>query len=401
VFIQKCFFIMKPIYHDHSATTPTDPRVVDAMLPYFTEVYGNASSAHRHGRSAEAAIEDARETIAGVLNCKPSEIIFTSGGSEGDNLAVRGAAWAARSRGKGTHLITTPIEHGAVGKTIDQLASLQGFEKTVLPIDRAGSVNLGDFVAACKRGTTLASVMYANNEVGTIQPIVELAAVARVNGVLFHTDAVQAAGQLPLDVQKLGVDLLSISGHKFYGPKGVGALYIRDGVEITPAQTGGAHESGLRAGTHNTPLIVGLATALKLAYDELDERTAHYQLVRDRLIDGVLSTIPNAHLTGHPEQRLPAHASFVFDGLDLSHTSLVLRLDEQGIAGSAASACKTGSPEPSSVLLALGYVRELASSSLRLTVGLHTTTEDIDRTVETLADVVRQVARTSAAQISA
>ncbi len=382
---------MTPIYLDHSATTPTDPRVVQAMIPYFTEVYGNASSAHSYGRSAEHAIESARETIAAVLKCKPKEIIFTSGGSESDNLAVRGAAWYASQQGKGTHLITTSIEHGAIGKTIEQLAALQGFERTVLPVDRFGRVSLQDFEAACRPGTTLASIMYANNEIGTIQPISELAAIAHEHGALFHTDAVQAAGQLSLDVNQLGVDLLSISGHKFYGPKGVGALYIRDGVDITPAQTGGSHERGLRAGTQNTPLIVGLAEALRLAYEELETRTAHYRRLRDQLIGGVLATIPNARLSGHGSQRLPAHASFVFE--NIYSGTLVSLLDDADIAASAASACKTGNPEPSSVLLALGYDRDTAACSLRLTVGTQTKAQDIDYTVKTLAAAIKTLIR--------
>ncbi len=382
---------MTPIYLDHSATTPVDPRVVQAMLPYFTEVYGNASSAHSYGRSAEHAIESARETIATVLKCKPKEIVFTSGGSESDNLAVRGAAWYARQAGRGTHLITTPIEHGAIGKTIEQLAALQGFERTILPVDRFGRVSTQDFEAACRPGTTLASIMYANNEIGSIQPISELAAIAHEHGALFHTDAVQAAGQLALDVNQLGVDLLSISGHKFYGPKGVGALYIRDGVDITPAQTGGSHERGLRAGTQNTPLIVGLAEALRLAYEELETRTAHYRRLRDQLIGGVLATIPNARLSGHGSQRLPAHASFVFE--NIYSGTLVSLLDEQDIAASAASACKTGNPEPSSVLLALGYDRETAACSLRLTVGVQTKAQDIDYTVKTLAAAIKTLIR--------
>ena len=247
---------MPQIYLDHSATTPTDPRVVQTMLPYFTEVYGNASSAHSFGRNAENAIEDARETIARVLNCQPDEIVFTSGGSESDNLAVRGAAWAARQQGKGTHLITTPIEHGAVGKTIDQLATFQGFEKTVLPVDATGAVSVDDFTAACRPGTTFASVMYANNEVGTIQPVAQLAAAAHERGVLFHTDAVQAAGQLSLDVQQLGVDLLSLSGHKLHCPKGVGVLYVNRRTKFIPFMTGGGQEGGKRAGTENVASIV-------------------------------------------------------------------------------------------------------------------------------------------------
>ncbi len=380
---------MTSIYLDHSATTPCDTRVVETMLPYFTDVYGNASSSHRFGQKADRAIEDARETIARILNCQPAEIIFTSGGSESDNLAVRGGAWSARQNGRGTHLITTPIEHGAIGKTVEQLAKLQGFDQTLVTVDEYGRVDAEDFRAACRSDSVLASVMYANNEVGTIEPIAELAQIARENGILFHTDAVQAAGQLSLDVQSLGVDLLSISGHKFYGPKGVGALYVRDGVDLTTAQTGGSHERGLRAGTHNTPLIVGLAKALELAYSEYDERTASLKARRDQLIEGLLAQIPNALLTGHAENRLPGHASFVFENID---SSLLLNvLDAKGIAGSAASACKTGSVTPSSVLLALGYSPELASSSLRLTVGIHTTQEDIEYAVNTITDVIQKL----------
>ncbi len=382
---------MRSIYLDHSATTPVDPRVVEAMLPYFSEIYGNASSSHVFGRQAESAIEDAREAVARVLGCKPSEVIFTGCGSESDNLAVRGAAWAASQQGRGTHLITSPIEHGAVGKTVEQLAGLQGFDRTILPVEPDGTVTPEAFRAACRPDTTVASIMYANNEVGTIEPIAELAAIARERGIVFHTDAVQAGGQLDLNVDRLGVDLLSLSAHKFYGPKGVGVLYVREGVELTPSQTGGGHERGLRAGTHNTPLIVGLAKALTLAYEELETRTAYLQALRDQLIEGVLSRIPNAQLTGHPTRRLPSHASFVFDGL--GEADLLTALSLKGISASAASACKAGTAQPSGVLLALGYAPELAATSLRLTVGIHTTPDDIDYTVETLAAIIRKRTR--------
>lgn len=382
---------MRSIYLDHSATTPVDPRVVEAMLPYFSEIYGNASSSHVFGRQAESAIEDAREAVARGLGCKPSEVIFTGCGSESDNLAVRGAAWAASQQGRGTHLITSPIEHGAVGKTVEQLAGLQGFDRTILPVEPDGTVTPEAFRAACRPDTTVASIMYANNEVGTIEPIAELAAIARERGIVFHTDAVQAGGQLDLNVDRLGVDLLSLSAHKFYGPKGVGVLYVREGVELTPSQTGGGHERGLRAGTHNTPLIVGLAKALTLAYEELETRTAYLQALRDQLIEGVLSRIPNAQLTGHPTRRLPSHASFVFDGL--GEADLLTALSLKGISASAASACKAGTAQPSGVLLALGYAPELAATSLRLTVGIHTTPDDIDYTVETLAAIIRKRTR--------
>lgn len=377
------------VYLDHSATTPTDPRVVDAMLPYFTEHYGNPASAHGFGRKAEQAVEDARETIARLLNCKPSEIVFTSGGTESDNLAIRGTALAARQTGRGNHLVTTSVEHNAVGKTVEQLTEYMGFERTLVPVDHMGMVDPEDFAAALGEDTAVASVIFANNEVGTIVPIPTLAALARERGVLFHTDAVQAVGQLKLDVQALGVDMLSMSAHKFYGPKGVGVLYLRDGVELVPSQSGGGHEEGRRSGTLNTPGIVGLATALQLAYDEMDERVARYRALRDQLIDGVLSRVPGAQLTGHPEQRLPSHASFVFDGIESN--MLLMHLDVKGIAASSASACKTGNPEPSSVLLAMGYPRETALGSLRLTVGKDTSEEDIEYAVETLAQTVEKL----------
>ncbi|MBE2269181.1 MAG: cysteine desulfurase [Anaerolinea sp.] len=377
----------RPVYLDHSATTPLDPRALEAMLPYFSADFGNASSAHSFGRRAEQAVEDARESMARVLNCRPSEIVFTSGGSESDNLAVRGAAWSRRGRGQ--HMITTPVEHPAVGKTVDQLAALMGFQRTLLPVDALGGVDPEDVAAACTPETTLISVMYVNNEVGTIQPIPQIAALARERDVLIHTDAVQGAGQLSLDVQALGVDMLSISAHKFYGPKGVGALYVREGIALEPSQSGGSHERGRRGGTLNTPGIVGMARALELAYAEQGERIAHMQARRDQLIDGLVSTVPGAHLTGHPTQRLPSHASFVFDGIDGNR--LLMILDMKGVAASSASACKTGNPEPSGVLLAMGYPRELALSSLRLTVGKDTSADDIDYAVETIGAAVTKL----------
>ncbi len=360
-------------------------------MPYFTEVYGNASSSHAFGRKAESAIEEARETVAKVLNCSAAEVVFTSGGSESDNLAVRGAAWAARQQGRGNHLITTPIEHSAVVRTVNQLADMQGFEETLLPMNQDALVTVVDFEAACRDNTTFASVMYANNEVGTVQPIADLARAARERGILFHTDAVQAGGQLTLDVDELGVDLMSLSSHKFYGPKGAGVLYVRDGVELASSQTGGSHEGGRRAGTHNTPFIVGLAKALELAHAESEQRVAHYTAMRDRLIEGICARVDNAVPTGHPEQRLPSHASFVFPGLEAN--MLLLHMDLKGVAASSASACKVGNPEPSGVLLSLGYDRETALGSLRLSVGMQTTEDDVDYAVEVIAQVVPTVRR--------
>lgn len=381
----------RAVYLDHSATTPVDPRVVEVMLPYFTEIYGNPSSAHSFGRRAERAVEDARETVARALNCQPSEIVFTGGGSEGDNLALRGAAWQARREGRGAHVLTPPIEHNAVTRTAEQLAEVMGFRHTFLPVDVYGTVAPAALEAACEADTVLASVMYANNEVGTVEPVQALAAAAHRHNVLFHTDAVQAAGQLSLDVQALGVDLLSLSAHKFYGPKGVGALYCRQGLTLVPSQSGGSHEDGRRAGTHNTPFIVGMAKALEIAYDEYDANVAHYTARRDQLIDGVLLRVPNARLTGHRQQRLASHASFIFEGIDSSR--LIMHLDMKGIAASGGSACKTGNPEPSGVLLAMGYSAREAIGSLRLTVGRQTTEADIDYTVEALAEVIEKLYR--------
>lgn len=381
----------RTVYLDHSASTPTDPQVVEAMLPYFTEVYGNPSSSHSFGRKAESAIETARETIAGILNCRPSEIVFTSGGSESDNLAVRGAAWYARTQGRDVCLITQPTEHSAIGRTVEQMETVMGFDVSYVAVDRFGGVSVDAFVAACRPEAVIASIMYANNEVGTLSPIRALADAAHERGILFHTDAVQAGGQMPLDVQALGVDMLSLSAHKFYGPKGVGLLYVRDGVKLISSQSGGSHEEGRRAGTHNTPYIIGMAKALELAYSDYDAHIAHYRSVRDRLIAGVLAMVNGAHLTGHPQDRLPSHASFIIDGVESN--TLLVHLDMKGVAASSASACKTGNPEPSSVLMAMGYSPEESLTSLRLTVGRQTTTEDVDYAVNVLSEAVEKIQR--------
>ena len=375
------------IYLDHAATTPTDSRVVEAMLPYFSETFGNTSSAHSAGQRAESAVETARAAIARVFNCAPSEIVFTSGGTESDNLALRGAAFARAAHGR--HLITTTVEHSAVIRTVGQLAEHMGFTSTLLPVNRQGCVDPEDLGDAITGVTTVVSVMYANNEVGTVEPIADLAAQTRARGVVFHTDAVQAPGQLTMDVQALGVDLLSISAHKFYGPKGVGALYVRGGIDLIASQSGGSHEDYRRAGTLNTPGIVGMARALTLAHEEFETRTAHYRALRDQIIDGVLTRIPGAYLTGDPQHRLPAHASFVFD--DVDGNLLLMHLDLKGVQASSASACKTGNPEPSEVLLAMGYPRELAASSLRLTVGRDTTPDEVARALDILTETVARV----------
>lgn len=374
------------VYLDYSATTPVDPRVLEKMMPYFSDHFGNTSSSHTIGRRAESAIEDARETIARIFNCSPQEIIFTSGGSESDNLAIRGAGWLRYQAGAGNHLITTPVEHSAVTRTIDQMTQHMGFEQTLIPVDKTGMVDVEDFADSITEQTTLASIIYANNEIGTIAPLPKLSEHAHEKNILLHTDAVQAAGQLTLDVQLLGVDLMSISAHKFYGPKGVGALYCRSGVDLLASQTGGSHEQGRRAGTLNTPGIVGMAAALEIAYREQAEHIEHYTRLRDYIIDRIVSEIPESELTGQATERLPSHASFVFPGVDSS--KLLMHLDMKGVAASGGSACKTGNPEPSSVLLAMGYPEDIAIGSLRLSVGRYTTIENIDYAIETIKDRV-------------
>lgn len=377
-----------PAYLDYAATTPLDAAVLEAMLPHFRENFGNPSSIHRWGRSAEKAIEGARRDMAAVLNCEPNEITFTSCGTESDNLALRGAAFALREAGRGNHLITTTIEHHAILHTAQQLRDHFGFDLTLLPVDEQGRVRLADVEAAIRPDTILISAMYANNEIGTIQPVAEIAELARSRGIYTHTDAVQAASQLEVDVKKLGVDMLALGAHKFYGPKGVGALYVRKGAPLLPAQTGGGHERGRRAGTSNVPYIVGMAAALKLVAERRETDNARYRQLRDRIIEGI-AHIPGSQLTGHPAERLPNNASFVFHGID--GNELLMRLDLEGIAASSGSACKTGNPEPSDVITALGYDRDWALGSLRLTVGRPTTEAEVERAVEAVKKVVGEM----------
>lgn len=374
------------IYLDYAATTPLDTRVFDAMLPYFTETFGNPSSTHRYGQKAEAAVETARETIAGILHCRPDEVIFTSCGSESDNLALRGAALARRKQSGANRILTARAEHHAVSKTAERLEKEDGFEVEWLPVDEWGRVLPETVARALTPDTALVSVMYSNNEIGTVNPIRAIADICRARGVPLHTDAVQAAAYLPVDVQQLGVDLLSLGAHKFYGPKGIGALYVRRGTPIQSLLTGGGQEFGLRAGTHNVPLIVGLAEALRLAHLEREERTTRLKPLRDRIIGTVLETIPDSRLTGHPVERVPNHASFVFKNVD--GNLLVNLLDSAGFACSSGSACKTGNPEPSDVLLSLGLPREWALGSLRVTLGLGTRPEDVEAFLQVLPGVV-------------
>ncbi|MBC8262533.1 MAG: cysteine desulfurase NifS [Anaerolineales bacterium] len=379
----------KAIYLDHAATTAVDPRVVEAMLPYFNPKYGNASSIYRIGQEAGKALDEARRTVADVLGCQPKEVIFTSCGTESDNLALRGVGWARRNLGKGNHIITSSIEHHAVSHTCEQLEKHFGFEITYLPVDKHGLVDPDDVGRAIKDDTALISIMYANNEVGAIEPIAEIGKIAREKGVPFHTDAVQAGGSLSLDVSELNVDLLSLSAHKFYGPKGVGVLYVRNGVSLLPTQTGGSHERNRRAGTENVPYIVGLAAALKIAYEELEANNQHITALRDRLIKGVLESIDEVRLTGHPTNRLPTSASFVFKYIE--GEAILLNLDLAGIYASSGSACSTASLEASHVLLALGIPPEVAHGSLRLTLGRENTEEDVDYVLEILPGIVQKL----------
>jgi cysteine desulfurase len=374
----------RTIYLDHAATTPLDPRVLEAMLPYFTIEYGNASSIYLLGRHAMQAIDSAREQVAELLNCRPTEIAFTGCGSESDNLALKGMAYASQK--KGNHIITTPIEHHAILHTCQYLERF-GFKTTYLPVDRYGCVNPDDVARAITDQTILVSVMYANNEVGTIEPIAEIGRICRAKKIPFHVDAVQAGGSLSLDVAALHADLLSLSAHKFYGPKGIGILYVRQGMRILPQMQGGSQERGRRAGTENVAGIVGAATALRLAYEELPEVTSHLVALRDRLIEGLLS-IPGSVLTGHPTHRLPNNASFCFEGVE--GESILLNLDLLCIAASTGSACTSGSTEPSHVLVAMGLPPEVAHGSLRLTIGKENSDTDID---VILAEVPKIVAK--------
>ncbi len=379
----------RTVYLDHAATTAVDQRVVEAMLPFFIEKYGNASSIYSLGRQADKAIAESRETVADILGCDPKEVIFTSCGSESDNLALRGVSFKRRKLGKGHHIITSPIEHHAIGHTCEQLEKEFGFEVTYVPVDEYGLVDPDEVGRAITDKTALISIMYANNEVGTIEPIAEIGKIAREKGIPFHTDAVQAGGSLNLNVDDLKVDLLSLSAHKFYGPKGIGVLYVRKGTPLMPMQTGGGHERKRRAGTENVPYMVGLATALKLAYDHAESENQRIAALRDRLIEGVLSRIPDSQLTGHPVERLPNSASFVFRYIE--GESILLNLDLAGIAASSGSACTSASLEPSHVLMSMGLPHEIVHGSLRLTLGRENTDQDVDYVLDVLPGIVEKL----------
>jgi cysteine desulfurase len=382
------------IYMDHAATTPLDPRVFERMRPYFSELFGNPSSIYGLGRKSLAALDAAHETVALLLNCRPTEIVFTGGGSEADNLAIKGVAYSPRRRGK--QIITSAIEHHAVLRTCEQLEH-EGYSVTYLPVDGDGLVNPADVAAAITDQTALVTIMYVNNEVGTIQPIAEIGRICRERRVPFHVDAVQGA-LLDLDVAALQVDLLTLSAHKFYGPKGVGVLYARQGTRIQPQVLGGSQERNRRAGTENVPGIVGAAAAFALIRAEREEMTARLEKLRDRLIEGVLR-IPGARLTGHPNRRHPGSASFAFAGVE--GESMLLNLDLEGIAASSGSACTTGDVEPSHVLTAMGFTASEARGHLRLTLGATSTDGDVDTLLARLPSIVERLRALSTRPASA
>lgn len=374
----------RQVYMDHSATTAVDGAVLEAMLPYFSVRYGNPNSLHLWGREARKGVNAAREQLASLLGAESSEIVFTGGGSEADNLAIKGAAFTHRDRGR--HIITTAVEHHAVLDAFKWLGK-EGFEITILPVDETGMVRVSDLKGAIRKDTILLSMMFANNEVGTIQPVSEAAAICRERGIIFHVDGVQAVGHIPVDVRKLGIDMLTMSAHKMYGPKGVGALYVRKGVKLEPIVHGGGQEWGLRSGTENTAGIAGFGAAAELAARRLADGSINEETrLRDLLIDSATTSMEEVFLTGHRTKRLPFHASICVGSLE--GESMLLRLDAAGIGASSGSACTSGSLEPSYVLLAMGLSHETAHGSLRLTLGKDTSEEDIVYVAENLKRIV-------------
>lgn len=375
---------MERIYMDNAATTAVAPEALSAMLPCFAQFYGNASSIHGAGREARKKLEEARKTVANCLGAKPNEIYFTSGGTESDNWAIKGAAFANRK--KGNHIITSQIEHHAVLHTCQWLEK-QGFEVTYLPVDEYGLVNPADVEKAITDQTILISIMAANNEIGTIEPVAEIGKIAREHKIIFHCDAVQAVGAIPVDVNDWNVDMLSLSGHKFHGPKGVGALYIRTGVKVEQFMHGGAQERGRRATTENLPGIVGLAAALEHACLHMEENACKMMMMRDRLIKGILDNIPHTRLNGHAMKRLPGNVNVSVQFIE--GEALLLRLDLAGISASSGSACTSGSLDPSHVLLAIGLPHEIAHGSLRLSLADSNTEEEVDEVLRVLPEIVK------------
>lgn len=378
---------MSTIYMDHNATTPTDPRVVDAMLPYFGEKYGNPSSPYSMSQDTKRAIEWARETVAGALSCDPRTIVFTGGGSESDNIAVKGVALSKlEERG---HIITSRIEHHAVLHSCEYVRDRLGFDVTFVGVDPSGAVDPAEVEEACRPDTALITIMHANNEVGVIEPLEEIGRIARQRGILFHTDAVQSVGKVPVDVGVLGADLLALSAHKFYGPKGVGALYVRAGATLDPLSHGGSHEWGMRAGTENVPGIVGLAKALELAVSDIDAEQERLRFLTGRLEDGILRRIPEVSINGVRGVRIPGTTNVAFHYVE--GESVTLALDMQGVAASTGSACTTDNAEPSHVLSAMGVETNVAQGSVRFGLGRHNTEEEIDRVLEILPGIVERL----------
>ena len=377
---------MKLIYLDSAATTQLDPRVRQAMLPFLGDLYANPSSIHSPGQEVRQAVEEARANVAALVGARADEIIFTSGGTEADNLAIKGTAWSSET--KGNHIITSAIEHHAVLESCHFLAK-HGFELSVVPVDHFGTVDPESVRRAITDKTILISIMHANNEIGTIQPVAEIGAIAQERGIPFHVDAVQTAGHLPIDVSAMNIDLLSISVHKLYGPKGSGALFARKGLRLTPLLHGGAQERNRRPGTENVPGIIGFGAAVELARVEMAEEASRVTALRDRLIAGVVASIPDAKLNGHQASRLPNNANFAFKYIE--GESLVLNLDFEGISASTGSACSSSSLEPSHVLLACGLPAEAAHGSLRLSLGKYNTEEEIDRVIEVLPGIVKKL----------
>jgi len=381
---------MRRIYFDYAATTSTDPQVVEAMKPYFTDKFGNSSSLHSFGQEAKKAIEDSRETLAGFLGAKPEEIVFTSGGTESNNYALEGVAFANEM--KGNRIITSQIEHHSVDEPLRFLEK-RGFKVSRIGVDKEGVVSIKDIKKAITEKTVLISVMHANNEIGTIQPIAEIGKIARERGILFHTDAVQTVGHIPVNVDELGVDLLSLSAHKFYGPKGVGALYIRKGTKISRFLHGGDQERGRRASTHNTPGIVGLGEAIRICAKNMKKEAEFQSTLRDKIIKEIPRRISEVRLNGHPSLRLPNNVNFSIKYIE--GESILLNLDMLGIAASTGSACTSSSLEPSHVLLAIGLSHDIAHGSLRITLGRWSKEEEVDYLLEHLPQVVEKLRKMS------
>ena len=377
---------MKDIYFDNAATTKLDEEVLEEMMPYLKENYGNASSIYRLGRESRKAVESAREKIANILNCKPTEIYFTAGGSESDNTIVKGIAHSHKK--KGNHIITSKIEHPAILETCKQLEK-EGFEISYVSVDENGIINLKELKSMIKPTTILITIMFANNEIGTIQPIEEIGKIAKENNIYFHTDAVQAVGNIRIDVQKMNIDALSLSSHKFYGPKGIGALYVKSGINFEKYISGGHQERNKRAGTENVAGIVGMGKAIELAYSELEEHNKKIKELRDYYVEQVKERIPYIKINGDMEKRLPGNSNISFRFIE--GESLLLNLDLKGICASSGSACTSGSLDPSHVLLAIGLPHEIAHGSLRISIGKYNTKEEVDYLIENLVEIVNRL----------